>query len=497
MKRAILFPVLCIIFGLLSCYNGLNETYNDKVAVLPWLYTAVTGSTPSGPSVAEDGSGNIYITGGFKGTVDFDPGDGTDIKIAAGLSDIFLTKIYANGTYGWTKRFGGESVNDDIPHSFTVDGAGNVYITGGFRSTVNFAADFGGTDSKTSVGSCDIFLTKINTNGTYGWTKQFPATSGNSGSGHSVKTDSSGNVYLTGYYAGTVNFAADFGGTDSKSPAVGQDAFITKINANCTYGWTKIFAGSGSDNGYCLVIDSNDNVYLTGSFGNTVNFAADFGGTDNKISVGSSDIFLTKINADGTYGWTKQFGNSGVDSGQSVTADRSGNVYLTGNYTYTVNFAADFGGTDSKTYAGGGTNSDFFLTRINADGTYGWTRSFGGTGYDYPWSVITDGPGNIYLTGRIGNTVNYASDFGGSDIKPFAGTNDIYLTRINADGTYGWTKQFGGTGSDQGFSLAADKSGNLYLAGVFIDTVDFDTGSEVFTGTSGGINGVYLLKLVQ
>jgi hypothetical protein len=386
-----------------------------------------------GVDVSVDSSGNVYVTGDFEGTVNFaEEFLGYDVKTSAGEYDIFVTRINANGGYGWTKRMGGKS--EDSGDGVSVDSSGNVYVTGVFdkfndtEDTVDFAEDFGGSDVKICFGSGDIFVTRIAANGAYGWTKRMGGWSYDSGYGVSV--DSSGNVYVIGYFNGTVDFAwdfLDFGESDYKDSAGEYDIFVTRINANGTYGWTKRMGGTVADIGHGVSVDSSGNVYLTGGFGGAVNFAEDFGGSDSKTSAGSSDIFVTRIAANGAYGWTKRMGEIGYDSGYGVSVDSSGNVYVTGVFDGTVDYAADFGGSDSKTSAG---VDDIFVTRINTNGAYGWTKRMGGTKMDGGSGVSVDSSGNVYVTGYFNGTVNFAADFGGSDVKTSAGDEDIFITKI-------------------------------------------------------------------
>ena len=127
--------------------------------VYSWTKTMGGAGDDRGYSAAVDGSGNVYVTGYFYETVDFDPGPGTDNHTSAGIQDIFLTKINSDGTYGWTKTMGGIG-SDDYGLSATVDGSGNVYLSGYFMVIGDF--DPGpGTDNHTSAGDRDIFLTKF------------------------------------------------------------------------------------------------------------------------------------------------------------------------------------------------------------------------------------------------------------------------------------------------------------------------------------------------
>jgi hypothetical protein len=469
-----------LIFFIASMFSAAFA--NASTHAYSWTKTMGGTDYDGGRSVAVDGSGNVYVTGFFSGTVDFDPGAGTDNHTSAGYSDIFLTKINSDGTYGWTKTMGSAS-NHDYGYSVAVDGSGNVYVTGFFWGTVDF--DTGAEiDSHTSAGISDIFLTKINSDGTYGWTKTMGGLSDESG--YSVAVDGSGNIYVTGYFSGTADFDPG-AGFDNHTSAV-KDIFLTKINSDGSYGWTKTMGGS-DEYGYSVAVDGSGNVYVTGTFEGTADFDPGVA-TDNHTSAGGLDIFLTRINSDGSYGWTKTMG--GTDSagyGRSVAVDGSEDVYVTGYFTGTVDFDPGVA-TDNHTSAGG---ADIFLTRINSDGTYGWTKTMGGGLNENSFSVAVDGSGNVYITGNFRGTVDFDPG-AGADNHTSAGYHDIFLTRINSDGTYGWTKTMGGTDSDWGYSVAVDGSGDIYVTGEFYGTADFDPGAVTDNHTSAGGYDIFLTK---
>ncbi len=487
-KRTLIMALaLAIVFLFVS--NSFGQSAQPSYG-----WTKIMGATSDdrGNAITTDSSGNVYVTGDFQGTVNFGLDFGTtDIKTSAGSTDIYVTKINANGSYGWTKTMGGTS--DDRGNAITTDSSGNVYVTGSFMGTVNFGLDFGTTDIKTSVVRYDIFITKIDSNGTYGWTKIMGGTL--DVVGFAITTDSSGNVYVTGCFSGTVNFGLDFGTTDIKTFAGYLDIYVTKINTNGTYGWTKIIGGTGRDIGNAITTDSSGNVYVTGYFQGTVNFGLDFGTTDIKTSAGVEDIFITKINANGTYGWTKIMGATLIDIGYAITTDSSGNVYVTGTFYGTVNFGLDFGTTDIKISAGG---ADIFITKINSNGTYGWTKIMGATESDYGSGITTDSSNNVYVAGSFYGTVNFGLDFGTTDIKSSAGNFDIYVTKVNSNGTYGWTKIMGGTSDDRGNAITTDSSGNVYVAGNFQSVVNFGLDFGITdTKTSAGGDDIFITKLIS
>ncbi len=119
--------------------------------------------------------------------------------------------------------------------------------------------------------------------------------------------------------------------------------------------------GAGIDRADAIAVDGAGNIYLGGSFEQTVNFAAGFGGSDSKISAGSTDIFITKINQDGTYGWTRRIGGGDDDQGLGITLNQTGTLYMTGAFAGNVNFGSDFGKSNYKNSAG---IVDAFLTKI-------------------------------------------------------------------------------------------------------------------------------------
>ena len=117
-----------------------------------------------GRGVGVDGSGNVYVTGWFWGTVDFDPGSGVDNHTSNGEHDVFLNKFDSSGAFNWARTWGGSEWDDG--HGVAVEGSGNVYVTGYFQWTVDF--DTGsGVDSHTSNGNGDVFLSKFPPDGNW------------------------------------------------------------------------------------------------------------------------------------------------------------------------------------------------------------------------------------------------------------------------------------------------------------------------------------------
>ena len=340
-------------------------------------------------------------------------------------------------------------------------------------------------DTRTSAGDYDAFVSKYDASGNYQWTKAFGGTG--TDWANSVAVDSSGNVYIGGWFNSTVDFDPG-AGVDNRTSAGSDDAFVSKYDASGNYQWTKAFGGTGYDAAYSVAVDSSGNVYVAGGFRSTVDFDPG-AGVDNRISAGDYDAFVSKYDASGNYQWTKAFGGTGRDSAYSVAVDSSGNVYIGGWFRNTVDFDPG-AGVDNRISAG---DNDAIVSKYDASGNYQWTKAFGGTGTDSANSVAVDSSGNVYVAGVFKNTVDFDPG-AGVDNRTSAGDYEAFVSKYDASGNYQWTKAFGGTGTDSANSVAVDSSGNVYVAGAFKNTVDFDPGAGVDNRTSAGEIDVFVSK---
>jgi endonuclease V-like protein UPF0215 family len=363
------------------------------------------------------------------------------------------SQSYFAVTFGGTNNNQGEGI--------AVDSSGNIYITGYFYETV----DFGG-GNVTSAGSADIFVLKLNSSGTFQWVNIFGGTSFDYGRG--IVVDSSGNIYITGYFYEIV----DFGGGNVTS-AGSADIFVLKLNSSGTFQWVNTYGGTSADVGEDIAVDSSGNSYITGIFEETV----DFGG-GNVTSAGSADIFVLKLNSSGTFQWVNTYGGSAFDVGHDITVDSSGNSYITGYFEGTVDF-----GRGNLTSAGA---ADIFVLKLNSSGTFQWVNIFGGTSTDVGVGIAVDSSDNSYITGSFLGTV----DFGGGNVTS-AGSDDIFVLKLNSSGTFQWVNTFGGTSIDGGEDITVDTSGNSYITGRFREIVDFGGGNV----TSAGGGDIFVLKL--
>jgi len=460
---------LCAI-SLLVCIAAINFAIVHPTATFAWTPTTpqVSVSTFAGDvtSVAVDAFGNVYTTGTFSGTVDFDPGAGTSNLTSVGLDDDFVLKLDSSGNYVWAKRFGNSE--NDKSYSVAVDTSGNVYTTGRFSGTLDFDPGVG-TSNLTSAAYDDIFVSKLDSSGNYVWAKKF----GSSGDdwGASVAVDASGNVYATGFWNSI-------------------DALVLKLGSAGNLVWTKTFAGAGEQRGASIAVDVSGNVYTTGFFENTVDFDPGVGTSNFTAPYLQADAFVSKLDSSGNYVWAKIFSGTDTKRSESVAIDASGNVYTAGYLYGTVDFDPG-AGTSNLTSAGSG---DVFVSKLDSSGNYVWAKKFGSSAIDSGASVAVDASGNVYTAGLFSGTVDFDPGAGTQNLIS-AGLFDVFVSKLNTAGNYVWAKKLGGTSYDWGVSVAVDTSDNVYTAGLFSGTVDFDPGAGTSNLTSVTSTGFFVLQL--
>jgi hypothetical protein len=308
-------------------------------------------------STVVDSTGNIYTTGRFASTVDFDPGVGTSNLTTAGSSDVFISKLDASGNLVFAKRFG--AAEADAGRSIALDSTGNIYTAGYFEQTVDFDPS-AGTTNLTSAGRSDVFVSKLDSSGNLVFAKRFGAAE--TDVGLSVAVDSTGNVYTTGYFEQTVDFDPGAGTTDLTTGG-GSDVFVSKLDASGNLVFAKRFGGSNDDGGISISVDSNGNIHTTGYFEERVDFDPG-AGTSNLTSAGGTDVFVSKIDSSGNLLLAKSFGGTANDVGRSITFDSTGNIYTTGEFAGTVDFDPGTG-TTNLISAGG---NDVFILRLDPSG---------------------------------------------------------------------------------------------------------------------------------
>lgn len=467
-------PVLFLLL-LVTC-----SAYAQKSAILSWAKNMGGSDADLGGDIAVDDDGNVYTTGYFRNTGDFDPGVGTFNLTSAGGIDIFISKVDPDGNLVWTESFG--STGFDRGFGIAVDGDGNVYGAGYFQGTVDFHPGFG-TANLTAFNT-DTYVVKLDTDGNFVWARSVGDSGGDYG--RAIAVDAAQNVYVLGEFQNTVDFDPGPGNAFlSETGSAGGDVFILKLDAAGNYVWAIRHGGPSDDGARSIKVDAAGNVYSTGGFYATVDFDPGAGVFD-LTSSGSDDVFISKLDVNGNFVWAKQIGSTAIDRGQDLALDDTGNVYVTGHFNGTVDFDPG-AGTFSLTSA----QDDVFIVKLDTDGDFGWAKSISGTSYDQFYTLDVDGDGNVYAGGKFYGVIDFDPGAGAFELDVFGDC----IVKFDTDGNFEWAIGYAGTSIEMGMAIAADDNDNVYVTGQFFEA-DFDPSAceNVLTSTA---TDIYILKLGQ
>ena len=455
-----------------------------------------------GPSSAIDSSGNIYNTGAFSGTLDFDPGPGVFNLSADGTSDIIIRKTDAEGDFVWAKAIG-SSISDvrwyDKGKSIAIDDSGFVYVAGVFYGTVDFDP---GVDEYylTSNGKQDSFILKLSADGEFVWVRTIGGTLIDEVM--SIALDHNGNLYATGQYEGSVDFDPGDGVFVLSTFGFGDtDIFILKLDSKGEFLWALSIGGfdtvgltTGLDGGMSVTVDASANVYITGVFEGVADF--DPGESIYNLSshrIIDQDIFILKLDADANFIWARSFGGPSADIAHSIVVDEFENVHTTGKFYAdpSYNDPADFdpGPGAYNLYS---SYNDIFVHKLDAEGDFLWVRTMGDNGEDVGRAIAVDQYSNVYTTGEFSGTVDFNPGNGSCNL--IAAYQDIYIQKLDANGNFLWAYSMGNINDEFGVSIIVDSSANIYTNGNFRGIVDFDPGQDIYNLDG---EGVYSLKLSQ
>ncbi len=382
----------------------------DAAGVLQWAKRA-GGNTPewdAGCGIGVDNAGNVYVTGAFVGTADF---DGLTLT-GSTRNEFFLAKYDRAGTVQWVREStGGSSVYGT---ALAVDSEGNSYATG--YADNSLSVTFGTTElASASLSGYSAFLVKYDNTGTVRWAQLM------GGPGHTyavkVAVDAAGNVYVRGSFSENMTI-----GTSNLVSTGPDDAFIAKFNSAGTLVWARQAGGEGGDAGADggVVVDSAGNVYISGAFDSTINF----GGGISLANVGAVregfeafDAFVAKYNSAGVPQWARRAGGTRLDIYWDVALDGQGNVYAAGALS-----------SDAVAPSGSG---GAMIAKYDPAGTLQWAHSASGPPASPISSVVAkvavDPAGHAFLAGLYSTPTT----FGTTVLQP-QGYWNFFLTKITS-----------------------------------------------------------------
>lgn len=375
--------------------------------------------------------------------------------------------------------------------SLNTDAAGNIYIAGTFKGIVDFDPGQGVQNITSSSIDKDIFFAKYTSNGVYLFAKRIGGAN-NTLSLAAMDVDSAGNIYICGSYSGAPDFDPGVESQNLVSIAETEDAFFAKYNSSGNY----IFANSigGLDRQRAIVIKADvvGNIYLAGD----IVSSADFDPAPGTLvfNAGPGSCYIAKYNSTGNFVYTKLL-REAITSVKSIAPVDNGNLIIAAQFKGTLDFPAQTGIREIR--SNGTTSEDILLAKFNSTGNYIFAKSIGGVSQDDVEDMVVDASGNIYITGEFGGT----ADFNPSDRTQnllaqttVANDIDIFFAKYNAAGEYVLARDIGNENFEKGHAIATDAAGNIYIAGSFSGTVDFDPDVNTINIASSGSTDAFIAR---
>ena len=483
-------PFLCkpfqavVALGLLALAFQLGDAHAQNPVTF--------GGSGFGVDVVVDEVGNTYVTGGFTGTVDFDPGPGVEERTGAefGGPSAFVASYDGMGAL----RFVSTTTNafGVVGSGIALDEAGNVYIAGSYEGTVDF--DPGpGTEERTGDGA---FVASYDGTGALRFVS---ATSGGRFvTGIDVATDRAGNAYVAGQFQGTVDFDPGPGVEERTGGSGETETFVASYDDTGALRFVSTTRGistperNGATFGNAISVSEAGNAYVTGDFGGTVDFDP---GPDTEVrtSNGFIETFVASYDDTGALRFIIAIGGT---SGTGIVLGEAGRFYVTGRFQD----AADFDpGPDTEIRMPSG-NQDAFVASYDSTGALRFVSTTSSDEGEFTGGsdVALDEAGNVYIVGSYEGTVDFDPGPGTEERTTTIGNTDAFVASYDGTGTLRFVSTATGDPPNplsRGFGIALDGVSNVYIAGVFRGTVDFDPGPGIEARTSNGDTDAFVLKL--
>ncbi|HMW39734.1 MAG: T9SS type A sorting domain-containing protein [Saprospiraceae bacterium] len=431
---------------------------------------------------------HIIVCGFFRDRVNISPSGTPYYLNSHGSEDIFINSYTPDFVPEWGIAWGGKF--PDRCNQACMDGDGNLYVIGNFRDTVEFG---GPSFRKISNGINDVFVAKINVEGTTVWLRQIGSTQDDQG--RSIAVDHDGHLYVTGTFQGALQF--------EKSPVLSlnavknYDVFTACMSTDGDFIWSRSVGGINDDQVFTLSLDQESNIYVCGTYNSDLDF--DPGpDTVRRLQHGVyPNMFILKLNAAGLFQWVNTFGGDNTLIPYQCRINGSGKLVITGTFRSTVDFDPD---SSIVALTAPGTLGDAFVTMYSDDGALIWARQLGGNLNEIGLSVCFDASDNVFTTGCFEDRADF--DPGPGQHLMYtdgrADNNDIYISKLSAQGAFLDAYPLQGSNEDIGYSICLGVTNEVYVTGVFSDRLNINPGkSDSIYLTSAGFTDVPVVSLLQ
>lgn len=450
-------------------------------------------------AMTTDAQNNVYLTGLFHGTCDFDPsGSVQNLTYLGGTpgdvdgeSDVFIGKYDANGNLIWAKSLiepTFDGMNEERPTAITLDNQNNLYLCG-FTNTRGF------------------FISKWSVEGNEIWTRYFDDAPDNNALTFGIKPIPGG-VVVNGFFTGTLDFDPSPTSVNSLT-AFNNDAFLVSLDANGNFAWAKQIETNGAVILTGLDTTAQGEIVTSGVFVGSVDLNPDpniqsiFTSQSTSFSAFSS-VFAAKYSSTGNLIWSKHYrGTATTDFLTTlVKTDSQGNAIVLSDFRGSTSFS-------TTTNVSSTTNYNTFLSKADSNGTLLWAKKIvqndGFIQTANGANMAIDGCDNIYVSGEFTGTCDFDPSATTHELQSLTNTRAVFLASYSPDGDYLSAFDLKGLGTPDfveftGYlPIAVDAEQNLLAGGTFRNTLDFDPTAATLElhssiNTSSSIAGVYLAK---
>lgn len=473
-----------------------------------------------GWDVAMDGAGNLFVTGSFKGTVDFDPGPGVEERTAGddgiaetpirGRMDAFVVKYDAEGKFAWVIVLGGSSVN--LTRSLAVDDQGGIAVAGQFSGLVDFdpSDPMDEADTLETVSGRNAFVARYDADGSFRWVvgigDEDRATPGSrqlpvewSEGIRDCTIGPRGKVYVAGMFRGTIDLDPGEETAARTSHEGSRDAFLACYDPEGRYVWDAIVGGEGTDQGHAVALGPGGRIALGGVYEGMVDFDT---GPDEVFAAGAGgwDVYIATYQGEGelTSVWT--WGGKGSDqlANSALAFDAEGAVYAAGHFSGNI----DFDPSRKRVMREAGGRSDAFLVRYDGEGNLDWAHTFGGTGVDRAMALLRDRSGRLVVAGRFTGE----ADFDPSGRKRLlessgtGGATDAFVACYDPKkGKLHWARAFGAELSGPrnltyANALTRGRGDEVLVVGTYFGNPDLDPSRKTLLLPNHGSSDVFVVR---
>lgn len=437
-----------------------------------------------------DAKNQLLNFGFYYGIADFDPGTGSLLLTSKGENDIFFQRLTEQGNLVSLISIGG--TGSDAPRGVCLNIDGGWSMVGSFSDSMDI--DPGVQEKFVRVGNSSfpgVFILRMDSNDNFLWGSAI--SSSDVIQANAITNDLLGNHYIAGIVKGSCDFDPGPGEVIIHADPLNFEMFLLKLDYNGNFKWVRKFDGTG--NGYANdVIFKNGNLYITGSFENSLDIDPDSTQTHLLNVSGFWDGFLVALDSNGNLVNGFQLRDIGGNFGDEITPFRliesnDSSIFLGGDFIGTYDF--DFStGTDIRSGF-----YDIFILKFSEKLVFEWVKTFGSVmGYEHVNDLYYSESHKLYVTGFFAHSMDI--DPGPSEVIVTSnGQDDTFIQILSSSGNLLNYMTFGGIGRDFGSASVVDDSSNLFSVGVFQNTVDFDPGSGAKNLTSAGLSDGYILKL--